>query len=72
MSPAAAQADGTAGNIPVVPAVALEIEIVTAAIPPYVFQENGQQKGLIVELVEAMARHAGHSAKIRFLPWKRA
>jgi polar amino acid transport system substrate-binding protein len=52
--------------------VSSEIEIVTGVIPPYSFIENGQQKGLIVEIVEAMAKHAGHSGKIKYLPWKRA
>lgn len=49
-----------------------EIEIVTAVIPPYCFEENGTQKGLIIELIEAMAKHTGHSGIVRFLPWKRA
>jgi polar amino acid transport system substrate-binding protein len=49
-----------------------EIEIVTGVIPPYSYIENGQQKGLIVEIIEAMAKHAGHSGKIKYLPWKRA
>jgi ABC-type amino acid transport substrate-binding protein len=49
-----------------------ETEIVTGVIPPYTYQEVGNQKGLIVEIVEAMARVTGHSGRIKFLPWKRA
>lgn len=49
-----------------------EIEIVTGIIPPYTYQEVGNQKGLVVEIVEAMAKVAGHSGRIKFLPWKRA
>jgi len=52
--------------------VPVEIEILTAVIPPYTYTQDGKQKGLIVEIVEAMAKHTGHSAKIKFLPWKRA
>ncbi len=54
------------------PSVPPEIEILTGVIPPYSFIEGGKQKGLIVEIVEEMAKHAGHSGKIKFLPWKRA
>jgi polar amino acid transport system substrate-binding protein len=49
-----------------------EIDILSGQIPPYSFIEDGKQKGLIVEIVEAMAKHTAHSGKIRFLPWKRA
>lgn len=49
-----------------------EIEILTGEIPPYTFFEGGRQKGLVIELIEAMAKHTGHSGKVRFLPWKRA
>jgi polar amino acid transport system substrate-binding protein len=53
-------------------ASAPEIEILTGVIPPYSFLEDGKQNGLIVEIVEEMAKHTGHSGKIKFLPWKRA
>lgn len=56
----------------VVPTTEPEIEILTGTIPPYSFIEDGKQKGLIVEIIEAMAKHTGHSGKIKFLPWKRA
>lgn len=49
-----------------------ETEIVTGVIPPYTYQEVGSQKGLIVEIVEAMSKVTGHSGRIKFLPWKRA
>jgi polar amino acid transport system substrate-binding protein len=53
---------------------AAEVEIVTGDIPPYTFREteDGPAKGVVVELVQAMARLVGHSGKMTFLPWKRA
>lgn len=49
-----------------------EIEIVTGVIPPYTYLVNEKPRGLVVEMVQAMAKHANHSGKIKFLPWKRA
>jgi polar amino acid transport system substrate-binding protein len=41
-------------------------------IPPYTYRQLSQQKGIIVEIVKAMADLTGHSGQVTFLPWKRA
>lgn len=53
-------------------AIALSTPIVTAPIPPYSFTENGQPRGVAVELVEALAKEAELDGKMSFMPWKRA
>jgi len=59
-------------NLPFTWVASAEIEIVAAEIPPYVFKDGKQVRGLVAEIVQAMAKHANHSGKIIILPWKRA
>lgn len=40
--------------------------------PPYYFQENGEWKGLSVELMNVLLKEAGYKITYRVVPWKRA
>jgi polar amino acid transport system substrate-binding protein len=45
----------------------------TLNYPPYEYQENGQAKGIAVEVIrEAMHRVGNYEVKFTFYPWKRA
>ena len=39
--------------------------------PPYSYQEEGEIRGMDVELARAMFNRAGHDVKIILMPWKR-
>jgi polar amino acid transport system substrate-binding protein len=62
---------GSLASPPALAAV-VETEIVASAIPPYVYLDKDVEKGVLVEIVQAMAKKVGHSGKITFLPWQRA
>lgn len=49
-----------------------ETPILAGAIPPYAYEEKGEAKGILAELVRDLARRIGRSAKMQFLPWARA
>jgi polar amino acid transport system substrate-binding protein len=58
---------------------AAELRLLAAELPPYTFHvppptvaENGEPRGAIYDVVRQMARHAGHSGAIEFMPWTRA
>jgi len=53
-------------------ALAQELTLVTAEIPPYSMVENGVQTGVTVDVVREMARRVGQSDEFQFLPWARA
>ncbi|WP_286264697.1 substrate-binding periplasmic protein [Thalassotalea atypica] len=51
----------------------LNITIVTESLPPLQFEDdNGEAKGAMVELVEAIIDDAGIQGEIKVLPWARA
>jgi polar amino acid transport system substrate-binding protein len=62
------------------PGSAAELRLITAELPPYTFQVPpatvaefpGPGHGLVQEVVEEMARRAGHSGSIEYMPWTRA
>lgn len=59
---------------------AAEMRLLAAELPPYTFQSPsasvsefpGPGQGSVYEVVEAMAKRAGHSGYIEFMPWHRA
>ncbi len=51
-------------------AIAQELTLVTAEIPPYSMVENGVQTGVTVDVVKEMARRVGQSDEFQFLPWQ--
>lgn len=61
------------------PAVAADLRLVTAELPPYTFHvppptvsEYGEPTGVVYDIVREMAHRTGHSGAIEFLPWTRA
>lgn len=53
-------------------ASAQTLRVVTEQRPPMNFQENGQEKGLAVEMAKALFKESGLTAPIEFMPWNRA
>ena len=59
---------------------AKELRLLAAELPPYTFQippasvseTPGADHGLVLEVVSEMARRAGHSGLIEFMPWGEA
>lgn len=49
-----------------------ELRILTSELVPYSYVEDGVQKGMIHDAVAEMAKRAGHSGKMEFLPLGRA
>ena len=47
-------------------------QIMTADFPPYVYEEDGQMKGLATEFVQAVLEDLEMEADITLYPWKRA
>jgi len=44
----------------------------TEALPPYAYKQNGQLKGVAVEIVSQLFKNAGFDYEVRIVPWKRA
>ena len=60
-------------------AVAAELRLLAAELPPYSFHvppptvsEFGKPTGAIYDIVRRMAQRVGHSGRIEFMPWTRA
>jgi polar amino acid transport system substrate-binding protein len=54
------------------PAAAQGLRLVTGNYPPYEYEEDGQPKGMVVEIVQEAFRRAGHAVSIEVMPWARA
>jgi polar amino acid transport system substrate-binding protein len=52
-------------------AQAANLQIVTEAWAPYVFEENGKPTGVDYEVMEAVLKRMGHTFNFEFCPWKR-
>lgn len=48
------------------------LRIVTGDLPPFAVEASTEHPGVLVELAEAVLRHAGMAAKAEFYPWARA
>lgn len=48
------------------------LEIMTENLPPFNYEENGQIKGISVEIVREILQEVGHPDHIEVLPWARA
>lgn len=47
-------------------------EIMTENLPPFNYEEDGQLKGISVEIVREILQKVGHPDQIEVLPWARA
>lgn len=57
--------------LPGAPAAA-ELRLLTEDAPPMSFQQEGELRGLAVEVVRALIERTGDAARIELLPWTRA
>ena len=48
------------------------LELVTLQYPPYVFEHNGEIKGIALEIVEEAFRRMQQPVNVKLLPWARA
>lgn len=48
------------------------LRVVTGDLPPFAIEAGGERRGVLVELTEAVLRHASMAAKVEFFPWARA
>ena len=48
------------------------LRVFTEQWPPYNYEEDGQAKGLAVEMVQALLKESGYPQEMAFLPWNRA
>jgi len=48
------------------------LKLVTLSFRPFIYQENGEVKGIDAEITKELFKRAGIKYKIEFLPWKRA
>lgn len=48
------------------------VRLVSSQYPPYVFQEDGEIKGLSVDLVREIARRSNVAIEIEVMPWARS
>lgn len=53
-------------------AIATDLQILADENRPLSFSENGQAKGLVVEVVQEIQRRTGNKNTIEILPWSRA
>jgi len=51
---------------------AREYQLVTLDYPPYAYEENGEVKGVAVEIVKEVFNRMGDKVKITVYPWKRS
>lgn len=56
----------------VTPASAATLELVTLQYPPYQYEENGQTKGMVVEIVKEVFRRMQQPINITLMPWARS
>ena len=54
------------------PAAAAPFRFVTLEYPPYEYEENGQVKGLAVEIIRETFRQMGKEVTIEVFPWARS
>ena len=54
------------------PAVATPYRFVTLDYPPYEYEENGQVKGMAVEIIREIFRQMGKEVTIEVYPWARS
>lgn len=52
------------------PAMA-ELQLLTEEAPPTSFSENGEPRGMAVEIVQALVERTGDAAQIHIMPWTR-
>lgn len=48
------------------------LQLVTLDYPPYEYSENGEVKGLAVNVVREVFRRLNYKVEIKFLPWSRS
>lgn len=48
------------------------VRLVTGHYPPYEYEEDGEVKGMVVEIVREAFRRAGRPVRIEVMPWARA
>lgn len=68
-----------AGAAPLLPADAIAtlaepapLQLVSAHLPPFAIDTEGERRGALVELVEAIVSRAGWRQRVSFYPWARA
>ncbi|MDK2125604.1 substrate-binding periplasmic protein [Parachitinimonas caeni] len=49
-----------------------EVRLVAGEVPPFVYRDNGVEKGVAYDLFKEMAKRVGHSGKIEMVPFVRA
>lgn len=54
------------------PAMAATLELVTLQYPPYQYEENGQTKGVVVEIVKEVFLRMQQPVNITLMPWARS
>lgn len=54
------------------PLQAATLQLVTLQYPPYVYEEQGEIRGVAFELVKEAFRRGGYGLEVRLLPWGRA
>jgi polar amino acid transport system substrate-binding protein len=54
------------------PAMSATLELVTLQYPPYQYEENGETKGFVVEIVREVFRRLQLPIKITLMPWTRS
>ncbi|AZN38223.1 transporter substrate-binding domain-containing protein [Iodobacter ciconiae] len=52
--------------------MAATLELVTLQYPPYQYEENGQIKGLVVDIVKEVFRRMQQPVNITLMPWTRS
>ncbi|STR45451.1 substrate-binding periplasmic protein [Iodobacter fluviatilis] len=53
-------------------AMSAPLELVTLQYPPYQYEENGQTKGFVVEIVKEVFRRMQQPVNITLMPWTRS
>lgn len=53
-------------------ALAQELRLVSTEYPPYMYMENGQARGIYVDIVQNIFNEMGINGTIELMPWKRA
>ena len=71
-TPAAARSRPVAPPAAASASAAIMPRLVAADLPPYAIAQGGDSPGLLVEMVQDMARRMGTPATVEFYPWQRA
>jgi polar amino acid transport system substrate-binding protein len=53
-------------------AAAPPLRLLTGQYPPYEYEEDGQARGMVVEIVREAFRRAGRPVQVEVMPWARA